>query len=697
MRLFKARVQNYRSIRDTEEFEVEGGKTIFVGPNEAGKSAILRALQQIKPTDGVPPFDPIRDYPRALYNDISTNKAKASKTPVATAVFQLEDEDKCLLPEQFRDCKYSVTRFLDNHATGCLIDAPRTPTFADIRKDLLRLAAHIDGRSQAVEGETATITQSAHLKSLTEKWSDGTLLDGERFIPLRKWLDEATVLIDENDRAEEARLGRLASALSMSQQGIEVLNILGARTPVFVYYSNYFRVRPNIQLDHLADRLEKKLLDDDQYDYGNFCLLQLLGFSARELSDLGKANEPLSTRTTQRQQSPHMQFIQVTVPVPTDEYQAALKAYRDQLDNRYYQLNAASVKLTESIRQIWNPTDGRAEANTLRISADGQYLKVVVVDDLGVEIELDQRSEGFQWLVSFFVVFFAEAMGDRKNAILLLDEPGTSLHALKQKEFRKTLSLLAKDNQTILTTHSPFLVGPDELDLVRVVEMTNRSVGTKVHTSVTTTDPAAILPLQEALGYDLGQSLFHHSRNLVLEGLTDEWYLEAVSELLAEAGIVKLDDQIALIPANAASKVVYFATFLHANALKVAALLDSDAAGDEAAKQDVLVHKLGSKGILRTKDFLASSVAKAEIEDLLRETLIKIAKDKFGWDVAEAAVREATRPIVDVFTQHAEGFKKYKLAKEFVRWARDHSASDLTETERGHWKKLIRAINGALK
>lgn len=203
-----------------------------------------------------------------------------------------------------------------------------------------------------------------------------------------------------------------------------------------------------------------------------------------------------------------------------------------------YQLNAASVKLTEEIRSVWNPNPKRAEADRLRIVADGQYLKVVVEDDLGVEIELDQRSEGFQWLVSFFVVFFAEAAGKHKNAILLLDEPGLSLHGLKQRDFRDTISRLAKANQTIYTTHSPFLVGPDELDLVRVVEMTDRKVGTKVHTTVMADDPASLLPLQEALGYDLAQSLFAQQRNLVLEGLTDFWYLEATSDLLRDGNIV---------------------------------------------------------------------------------------------------------------------------------------------------------------
>ena len=48
MRLIKARVQGYRSIIDTGYFDVEADKTILVGPNEAGKTAILQALPYIK-------------------------------------------------------------------------------------------------------------------------------------------------------------------------------------------------------------------------------------------------------------------------------------------------------------------------------------------------------------------------------------------------------------------------------------------------------------------------------------------------------------------------------------------------------------------------------------------------------------------------------------------------------------------------
>ena len=41
------RVRNYRCVRDTGWFEVEQAKTILVGPNEAGKTAVLEVYSVI--------------------------------------------------------------------------------------------------------------------------------------------------------------------------------------------------------------------------------------------------------------------------------------------------------------------------------------------------------------------------------------------------------------------------------------------------------------------------------------------------------------------------------------------------------------------------------------------------------------------------------------------------------------------------
>ena len=650
MRLKRARIQNYRSIRDTGWFDVDEAKTILVGPNEAGKTAILEALQRVNAPKGTEPFKALRDYPRKLYNEhIQLGKLQAASIPVASVEFVLEPEDLEEMPDGFEAVTYQVTRRLDNSATHSLKGGSSAMLFTDeVHKDLKRMATYVRGRME-VDGDIDS-NISGKLEELIGEWHVGTTtIDEERAEALVAWLGSVEHLIDESDTVEDARHTRLLGYTRIAQDRKAAIQALSKRLPVFVYYSDYFRVRPNLHLGHFATRQERNLMDDDRYDYGNKCLLKLLGFKARELANLGAA------------------------PDQADDADS-FENYRVPLDERSIQLNAASTRLTNEIRKVWNPVSERPEADTVRVVADGQYLKVVVQDELGVEIEFDQRSAGFQWLVSFFVVFFAEAADSNANAILLLDEPGLSLHGLKQRQFRETVSQLAEDNQTIYTTHSPFLVGPDELHLVRVVEMNDRDVGTKVHTSVLAEDPAALLPLQEALGYDLAQSLFMHQRNLVLEGLTDYWYLEATSQLLRDAEIVDLNSRISLVPAGNAGKVVYFATILHANHLKVAALLDSDNAGDAAANQETLIHTLGNNRILRTSDVCPGKISKPEIEDLLRDTLTAVAHDKFGVDVTPTARNQPNRPIIDIFADEISDFSKYRLGKAYLKWTQDHDA-----------------------
>lgn len=672
MKLEKARVQNYRSVIDTGEFEIEALKTIMVGPNEAGKTVILKALQQLhKPAD-VAGFEALRDYPRSMYNDISTGKILPKNVTVVTGYFRLEEKDKALLPTEFKDCTYKVYKNLDNQIYHAIENAPVKIYYKDIKNDLARLLSHLDKQYAIENPAEETKKPSAIFKALTDTWTDYSSMSSDNTVKLKAILEKNYALIEEGNEKEEVRYSKLLEQIEFNKKHDEVLAILDKQTPVFILFNNYFKVKPSVHLQHLAQRTEQKLLDDEYYDYGNLCLLKLLGFTARQLSDLGSTQSPDINDTN------------------------ALKEYKDKLDSRSYQLNAASVRLTEEIRTVWMPNPDRPEADKLKVTADGQYLKVVVEDDIGVDIELDQRSEGFQWLVSFFVVFFAEAMDKHKNAILLLDEPGMSLHALKQRDFRDTISRLSEKNQTIYTTHSPFLVGPDELDIVKVVEMKNRREGTKVHTTLSSSDPAGLLPLQEALGYDLAQSLFSQQRNLILEGLTDYWYLDATAELLRAAKIENLNDKIALVFANSAGKVVYYATILFAHNLKVAALLDSDAAGDQAAQQENLVHTLGNKKILRTKDFV-TNISKPEIEDLLRTTLVSIVKAEYGIDTTALVASQPTRPIIDIFAKEIPDFSKYKLAKVYIKWTKTNEASALTQDEQTAWKNLIQHINKALK
>ncbi|MFF2521477.1 AAA family ATPase [Streptomyces liangshanensis] len=677
MRLSAAHVTNYRSVIDSTEFEVEPDKTIVVGANEAGKTAVLRALKQVNPpADQRDGLDALRDYPRSRYTELDRGDKEAGDVPVTRATFTLDEDDIAALYDidasVFAGAKtFVLTRYLDNSRNWDLPGVGRSVQWKDVSKDAARLKTHVEGRGD--EGQQL----ADELDQLLAGMRDTAWLAGATANKLDDWLERALPHIDEENKQADAQFDRLRAAARRFSIFKQAWDALGARVPVFVYYSQYFTVRPRIHLANLAQRQAAGDLDKE-YDFGNLCLLDLLGFSAAELSQM--VSQPAPELPPNRQDQNAMVA-----------YRAAEKAWQDQRDARQYKLNAASVLITQLISNVWGDDNLQ-----LRLVADDQYLKVVVVDDLGVEVELDQRSEGFRWLVSFFVVFRAQAKDQLNNAILLLDEPGLHLHPLKQRDFRRTVEMLAEDNQILYTTHSPFMVGPEELHRVRLVEMVDRTTGTKIHTQLVSDDPRSVFPLQAALGYDLAQSMFSQRRNLVTEGLTDMWFLEGLAGAMREADVTTMRDNIAIVPAGSSSKVIYYCTLLHSQKLKVSALLDSDAAGEKAATQDDLVRLLKNNQILRTKDYYAGSVLGPETEDLLRTTLVKVALDKLGWDVRATAASQQKRHIADIFKVEISGFSKWKLAKAFLQWLTDHGWSELTADEQAAWQKLFAAINKAL-
>ena len=109
------------------------------------------------------------------------------------------------------------------------------------------------------------------------------------------------------------------------------------------------------------------------------------------------------------------------------------------------------------------------------------------------------------------------------------------------------------------------------------------------------------------------------------------------------------------------------------------------------------MHTLGNNRILRTGDACPGPVSKPEIEDLLRATLITVVHSEFEVDVAGVANSQPDRRIVDIFNADIPEFSKYRLAKAYLRWTRDHDAQDLTDDERRAWKALITRINKALR
>ena len=676
MRVKQVRVRNYRSVHDSRWFDVEPDKTVLVGPNEAGKTAVLRAMQKVAMPPGEEPgLEPLRDYPRRRYHEITDGEVDPSEAVVAEVDFELDDADRSVLAEHAEFLVGAqVLRLTMHHAnnrTWYFPDKSTWVVFKTVEKPLGVLRAALAKNDEAAETVKA-------LDGLIARWSERTALRNPLAKRLDDWLGEALGCLDLSDDKIDKAVDAVREAVRMPAQAQAAFSALNKRVPFFVYFSNIFRVRPRIHLAALASREEQGDIDEE-YDFGNLCLLRLLGFTAQQLADFAATPAPMP------QADAHGNVTQ-----PTAE---AIKQYQDRVDERQMRLNSAAVRLTEMIREVWGD-----EEMTLDFRVDGQYLKVVVRDELGVEVELDQRSEGFQWLVSFFVVFTAQAKGEFANAILLLDEPGLSLHGLKQKQFRLTVSKLAEKNQTLFTTHSPFMVGTNEMDKVRVVEMPDRRAGTLVHTDFAVDDPRSLFPLQAHFGYELGQTLFGQHRNLVVEGITDFWYLEALNEAAVDDGVKALDDKVTILPAGDAGKVVYHATVLHAQDMKVGALFDSDNAGLQASAQETFRVLMKDKQILMVGDFYDGKVTGPEFEDLLRDTLLTVAKAELSIDTSKQGGEQPTRSICDLLADvGGDRFSKLRLAKAFLRWMRTNGWSALTDTEQQSLTALFTAANKATK
>src|SRR5262249_15365914 len=134
-------------------------------------------------------------------------------------------------------------------------------------------------------------------------------------------------------------------------------------------------------------------------------------------------------------------------------------------------IEGISISLTDQIMDFWKQNeDLNVEIDIKPDPEDSApfnegpnlYLRIKNNRHRGVSTPFRQRSRGFTWFFSF-LVWFDSVQHQREETseaaprelILLLDEPGLSLHALAQADFLRYIDDLAERHQVIYTTHSP--------------------------------------------------------------------------------------------------------------------------------------------------------------------------------------------------------------------------------------------------
>ena len=106
-------------------------------------------------------------------------------------------------------------------------------------------------------------------------------------------------------------------------------------------------------------------------------------------------------------------------------------------------------------------------------------------------------------------MWFSKIQGDKKSKyILLLDEPGLSLHASAQKDLLRFIDeKLAPEYQVIYTTHSPFMIDSLKLNEVRTVYDTQDS---KIGTLLYSPDRSMCVLRSRQLGQSNDQAVLRH-------------------------------------------------------------------------------------------------------------------------------------------------------------------------------------------
>ena len=660
-------VKNFRSINDSGLIDVSQ-ITAILGRNESGKSNLLRALYSLNPAEGFQALNKVKDFPRHRRLDECTDD-----TEVLSSRWALDAEERAELFEilpRAKDVQHVVVsrRYHGKHR-HVEIEGLAAMAFdeADVKAKVRKVVPAVQAAADKAAEE-----HRPGLKAAAEAFATGMALLQDRtqwatkamqaLENLRKALATADVeLTDKQDQIvlELEELSETIAGDKVSQQAAR--NWVMKKLPEFIYVDEYPELHGH---QNIAEYLERKsqgaqYLTTADRQFEKLC--KVAGLDPGHLQQLLSLNE---------------------------------QETRNQLANR------AGALVTSEIRRLW-----KDRALKVRFGLDAHYLDTLVSDPnaaYDVEVNLDDRSRGFQWFFSFYITFFADTKGgEAENAILLLDEPGLYLHARSQGDL---LLHFEKDfnNQIIYTTHSPFMVPTHRLDSVRIV-----SIGEVAGTTVTnnpTGDSRTLFPLQAALGYNIAQSLFVGSKNLVVEGVTDYWFLSSVSTYLADANRVSLDPELTLTPAGGAQKVPYMVALLTSEDQSVLVLLDQERDA-KATRDDLVKNKLITEQnvVFVSEGFPPPAPTDADVEDLLDSTVFdKLVRECYAAELAgKSLVLNSNMPRIvkryeAAFDAVGIKFNKSRPARLFLKKMAEDPEGVLPPASIAWFETLFQTINERL-
>lgn len=360
------------------------------------------------------------------------------------------------------------------------------------------------------------------------------------------------------------------------------------------------------------------------------------------------------------------------------------------------QLEATSNSITDEMFEYWTTNRNLEIRFEIEHTANNvRYLNIRIYNSKHrVTLPLKNRSKGFLWFFSF-LVWFSKIQGDKNSKyILLLDEPGLSLHASAQNDLLRFIDeKLAPEYQVIYTTHSPFMIDSLRLNEVRTVYDTqNPKIGSVVSDAVEEKDSDTLFPLQAALGYTIAQNLYVSPQNLLVEGISDLVYLNHFSTILKDMGKQGLSDDVTIVPVGGADKIATFISLMRGNELSTVCLLDTftDQGAEVRLKRMVEQKIIADKKILYYHSVIEQTFA--DIEDLFsKEEYLALYNGAFGTSV-QISDLDANKPIMSQL-KRLNGNKSFNHYSPANYMAKNIGTLSFSEETIGRFEKLFSMVN----
>lgn len=195
-----------------------------------------------------------------------------------------------------------------------------------------------------------------------------------------------------------------------------------------------------------------------------------------------------------------------------------------------------------------------------------------------------QRSRGTRWFVSVFLHLLATEMAGYPS-VVMLDEPGSFLHATAQDDVKKLIERIADRWPVIYSTHTPELVDFSKPYRILAVERAGDTdlADTQLFQAMrlACASRETLSPILQKMGADMRhQTVIKKDGNVILEEPSAHFYLKAFEKML-----YKNKTGLSYIAASGVNNVPMLFALLSAWGLKFSVVLDDDKQGREVRKE----------------------------------------------------------------------------------------------------------------